>query len=164
MKKRILFALIVLFAAALVFTGCEPAAGGSAGGAGEVWLCSLNVPAHTADPSDPDDFDFPAYTMDSMKIVITGNTYKMYTVSYQYYVAVYLWAMDQSQPKPAAVFDDEPDDEGTITFSGNTVTIVTSEGNMTGTVSGNTMTFENPDYDPAHPDPESPQYLVFTKQ
>lgn len=110
----------------------------------------------------------PAFTMDAVKLVVSGNTYKIYMADFD---ALTDWMMGGfATPNPPTTWDSEVMDEGTYTLSGNTVTTINKDDEtLTNTLTLSSdkkqMTMANPAYDAEDPDPyDGPEYLVFKKQ
>lgn len=132
MKKTIL-ALLVLLAAALVFTGCpkEPEVPATPNLDG-TWLYS-----------ESDDFEgaleepvaFPL-----VKVEIAGNTVKSYEIDDDYLTALGMWyAFGLETPKPEEEWS-EPD-TGTLTVSGKTITFSFDDDSQTATLADDNKSF-----------------------
>lgn len=167
--KKIVLSLIVLLAAALLFTSCggnepnNPAPAPAPVSYDGTWICRELVIM----PGTYQGVNFTDGTTGFFsKVVISGNTYKMYTVD----VATYLPALEawvdshSASVKPEPTWSSTVYDEGTIAINGSSVSITsTMHANYTnsGTIAADNHSFSMPD---VHPLTNAPVTVTYVKQ
>lgn len=164
MKKNVL-ALLILLAAALLFTGCggnEPNNPAPVSYDG-TWICrEIVIPIGTYQG-----VNFSSGTTGFFsKVVISGNNYTMYTVDVATYLpALSSWINNSSAgAKPEPTWSSTVYDEGTIAINGSSVSITsTMHANYTnsGTIAADNRSFSMPD---THPLTTSPITVTYVKQ
>lgn len=134
MKKTII-ALVVLLAAALLFTGCpkEPEVPESLDGTWYGWIESSVHPQLAGYVSAP---------MAAERLEISGNSAKLNMASDEYALAFTEWvAGNKTGPEPVPSWDEEHTGTGTITENNGTITLIKEGTTFTGTLSSDRKSF-----------------------